>query len=143
MRPSRLVVLAVALAVAAGVACEAADSYVYTARRYDAARACLAPYRPVEVVEGPGAAATCPETCIGVGDDVFLTTMCPPLPTIATELASDDEGCVAARRVSSVTCDEKLELDGAAPDDSGNALGDGAAPAPDLDASAADAEDGA
>ncbi|MDF2695530.1 MAG: hypothetical protein K0S65_3913 [Labilithrix sp.] len=143
MHPSRLVVLAVALAVAASVACEAADSYVYTARRYDAARACLELYRPVEVVEGPGVAATCPETCIGVGDDVFLTTMCPPLPTIATELAAEDEGCIAARRVSSVTCGEELELDGAAPDDSGNAPDDGAPPAPDLDASAADAEDGA
>jgi hypothetical protein len=131
--------------LAAGVACEKADAYVYSARRYDSARVCLEPYHPVEVVEGPGAAATCPETCIGVGDDVFLTTMCPPLPTIATELPADNEACVAARNASRTTCDEAAELDAAADGDSSTPPEDdaGGGPSRDLDATSPDSGDGA
>jgi hypothetical protein len=122
--------------MAAIIACETADSYVYTARRYDPIGACLEPYKAVEVVDGPGAAATCPESCLVVGTEVFVTTMCPPLPTIATELEADAADCIAARAVASMTCGEDGDV--AAEEDTGSAndasSSDGSAPAPDLDA---------
>ena len=144
-----LVAAAALGAIAATGACEETASYVYTARRYDPDAACLEPYRPVEVVDGPGAAATCRASCIAVGEDVFVTAMCPPLPLNATELDFDSEVCVAARGASSVTCGEPEEGaggDGAAPSEAGateaGGGGDGA-PEPELDAGAADARDGA
>ena len=130
------------LALAAIAACEGADSYVYTARRYDPAGACLEPYAPVEVVDGPGVAATCPETCLTVGAEVFVTNMCPPLPDIATELQADAAACIAARGVSGSTCGEEPEGDAGADPDSG-ATGDASTPGPDLDATTPDAGDGA
>jgi len=139
--------LALALALVTIAACEGAESYVYTAQRYDPAGACLEPYAPVEVVEGPGVAATCPETCLTVGTEVYVTTMCPPLPAVAAELAADAEACIAARAVSGVTCGEEAEPDassmhdGSAPSDDGGA--DGSTQGPDLDATAPDASDGA
>ncbi|MBX3209818.1 MAG: hypothetical protein KF764_32600 [Labilithrix sp.] len=127
---------ALTLALVAAAACEGAGSYVFTAQRFDASAACLEPYRAVEVVEGPGVAATCPASCLTVGAEVFVTTMCPPLPTIATELAEGDEACVAARAALGTTCGEEpaTATDGSAPD--------GSAPS-DLDANAEDAGDGA
>lgn len=134
---------AVTAALAAAAACESADSYVYTAQRFDAAAACLEPYRAVEVVEGPGVAATCPASCLTVGVEVFVTTMCPPLPTIATELALDDEACVAARGALGTTCGkEPADTDADAESADDGAAADGSA-SPDLDASATDAGDGA
>ena len=139
--------LVLVLGLAAIAACEGADSYVYTARRYDAAGACLEPYAPVEVVDGPGVAATCPETCLTVGEEVFVTNMCPPLPAIATELQADAEACVAARGVSGSTCGEEPEADASADPDAGStgdgSTGDASASAPDLDATTPDAGDGA
>jgi hypothetical protein len=134
-------------AVAAAAACDAADSYVYTARRYDADAACLHPYHAVEVVEGPGAAATCPETCLTVGNEVFVTTMCPPLPTIATELEANAEACIAARRASSRTCGAEPESDASSTDPDAAVpttdASDSSAPSPstDLDATTPDAGD--
>lgn len=127
-------------------ACEGAESYIFTARRYDAAGACLEPYAAVEVVDGPGAAATCPETCLTVGTDVFVTTMCPPIPAIATELQADAAACVAARAVSGSTCG--AEADSADPDAGASAaeagsLDDASGPGSDLDATTPDAADGA
>ena len=125
--------------VLAGAACEGADSYIYTARRHDPARGCLEPYAAVEVVDGPGVAATCPETCLTVGSDVFVTTMCPPLPAIATELQNDDEACVAARRASAVTCGEDDAADGST---STGSDGSGPDATTDLDAASSDGGDG-
>lgn len=145
-RHVRTVTFALVAALGTIAACEGAESYVYTARRYDPAGACLEPYAPVEVVDGPPVAATCPETCLTVGTDVFVTTMCPPLPAVATELEADAEACVAARAVSGSTCGEEEEVDGSTPPD-GSAVDAGAAEAsaagPDLDASAPDSGDDA
>ena len=123
------------LATIATAACVSADSYVYTAQRFDPAGACLEPYRAVEVVEGPGVAATCEASCLTVGGDVFVTTMCPPLPTVATELASDDAACMAALAALKTTCGEEPgdSADSGAGAD-GSATADGSA-LPDLDAS--------
>ncbi len=121
-------------------ACGGAESYVYTARRYDPAGACLEPYAPVEVVDGTGAAATCPETCLTVGSDVFVTTMCPPIPAIATELEANADACALARAASASSCGQKP--DGSAPLD-GSSSEDAGRPAPLLDATTPDAGDGA
>lgn len=115
-RPSlpSLALVTAALAAAAagvGVACEDAQSYVYTAQKYDPTAGCLAAYTPVELVNGSGASSTCPATCLTVGDDLFVSTMCPPLPAIATAVPDDAGTCIpalaAAKRGG--TCDEPAE----------------------------------
>lgn len=144
LRTLTLALVAVGAAIAA---CEGADSYVFTARRFDPTGACLDPYSPVEVVDGPGAAATCPETCLTVGTEVFVTTMCPPIPAVATELEADAAACIAARAVSGSTCGAEPEGDASADPDAGASAAEGGslddASGPDLDATTQDAADGA
>lgn len=140
---THLLPLAAVLVVAAGIvaACEEAESYVYTAQRFDAVADCLEPYSPVEVVSGPGAAATCEPACLMVGKDVFVSTMCPPLPAIATELEPDDEACVAALSVLGRTCGVEPSADGGAdgsPDDDA-APGEDAGAVPNVPDAAPDA----
>ena len=125
--------------------CLTARSYVYFAQRYDPTGDCLEAARPVEVVNGSGASGTCKATCITVDGDVLISTMCPPLPTIATELPSDSGDCVAALKAvkRGGTCDEPgdggdadADPDASAPNDAGGTDADmdgsdGAAPLPD------------
>jgi hypothetical protein len=105
MKRSPLLRMAVAAALlgagAAGAAlgsgaCIRTESYVYSAQKYDPAADCLAAYAPVELVTGSGASATCPATCLTVGSDLYVSTMCPPLPVIATSVDSDAGDCIAA-----------------------------------------------
>jgi hypothetical protein len=102
-----LVAVAVAAAAAALGACEDASSYVYTAQKYDPAGDCRGAYAPVEVVNGPGASATCQAICMTVGADLYVSTMCPPLPAVATEVAADAAACVAA--LAAEACDDPGE----------------------------------
>jgi hypothetical protein len=90
-------VLSLAGAAATFAACLSFDSYVYTAEKYDPTADCVEEYAPVEVIKGSGAGAFCPPTCLTVGRDLYVTTMCPPLPTIATAVAADASDCIAAR----------------------------------------------
>ena len=82
--------------VAAFVACDEDPRYVYTARHFDSTAGCLEDYEPVETVPGDGVSATCPESCLTVGKEVYVSTMCPPVPAIATALDSDAADCLAA-----------------------------------------------
>lgn len=84
------------LGVCAIGACIKTESYVYTAQKYDPAADCVAAYAPVELVNGPGAGSQCPPACLTVGADLYVSTMCPPVPTIATEVAPDASDCAAA-----------------------------------------------
>ena len=77
-------------------ACVGEEKYVYSARRYDPDADCLDPYSPVESVPGEGAGSRCPPSCLTTGGDVFVTTMCPPLPAIATAVPGSAEDCKAA-----------------------------------------------
>ena len=99
LTPTSLALTAAALAGAIGAAlaaCEGTQLYMYSAQRYNPAADCVATYAPVETVNGSGASATCPPTCLAVGDVLFVSTMCPPLPSIAAPVALDAGPCIAA-----------------------------------------------
>ncbi len=117
--------------------CLSARSYVYFAQKYDPTGDCLEAARPVEVVNGSGASGTCKATCITVDGDVLVSTMCPPLPAIATELPADAGDCVAALKAvkRGGTCDE--------PADGGEEDADMDTGTPEPDAAGPDAADGA
>jgi hypothetical protein len=110
------------LAAAATEACIATDSYVYSAQRYDPTADCVTASKSIEVVNGPGASAVCPATCLMVGDNLYVSTLCPPLPTIATAVDEDAGACIAALAAvaSGGTCDPG----DAAPDEDADADAD-------------------
>ncbi|MBX3192527.1 MAG: hypothetical protein KF819_36400 [Labilithrix sp.] len=90
-------------AAALAVSCISTDTYVYTAQKYDPASACLEAYAPVETVAGEGASALCAPSCLAVGAALYVSTMCPPLPAIATEVAADASDCIEA--LAAPSCD--------------------------------------
>jgi hypothetical protein len=96
-------VLAALVLAAMAVACEA-ESYVYTARRYDADGSCLEKYTSIEVVAGSGASNRCPLQCLTASGSTFVSAVCPPLPPNATALPGNDPECKAALAVAEVTC---------------------------------------
>ena len=118
--------------------CLSTESYVYFAQKYDPTNDCLERYKPVEVVNGSGA-AECRATCMTVGADLLVSTVCPPLPAIATEVPADAGDCIAAQKAAERggTCD--------APPDGGDAganmdaSGDSCGEERDADGDAADA----
>lgn len=95
---NRLVLALLALAgiVVAIVACDDNPRYVYTAQRYDSRRGCLEDFRGVETIPGDSVSVRCGQTCFTVGDDLYISPVCPPLPDNATELEQSDEECQAA-----------------------------------------------
>jgi hypothetical protein len=142
---SMLAVCVVALAPM--VACEV-PFYVYSARPWNAADACVEPYVPVDRVDGEGAGSSCPAVCLSVGRQLYVSTVCPPLPPSATEVAATDPSCRAAldalnrNRVCGGA--EEGGVDGAAAgEDASDASGDVSTDALDgADARDADAEAG-
>ena len=132
-----------AAAAACGAAllasCLSTQSYVYFAQKYDPTNDCLEKYSPVEVVNGSGAGSSCRATCMTVGADLFVSTVCPPLPAIATEVEADAGDCVAALTAAKRggTCD--APPDGGEPDADKDAGGDSGGDEPDAEADAADA----
>jgi hypothetical protein len=127
------------LAAAATEACIAADSYVYSAQKYDPAADCVSGPKPIEVVQGSGASALCPAKCLMVGEDLYVSTLCPPLPTIATAVDDDAGACIAALAAAATggTCDSPAD-GGASSADAGDA-----APDEDADTDAASEPDAA
>lgn len=88
--------LLLAAGSALAVACIEVDSYVYSAQKYDAANACVGDYHAIEVIDGKGAKSTCPNACFEVNGELYVSTLCPPLPAIATAVASSTPDCKAA-----------------------------------------------
>lgn len=78
------------------VACSDAKVYVYTAQKWNPAASCLEEYVPIETVDGDGADSTCPAACLSVGDDLYVSTLCPPLPANATPVPATDPVCKEA-----------------------------------------------
>lgn len=136
---------AVAAAALCGAlaSCVSAESYVYTAQRYDPNAKCLESYTAIEVVNGSNAYSACAPTCLRVGGDIFVSTMCPPLPSIATEVPSDESACGAALAAhnQSFSCNSAREpVDSAAPEAGGDAH-DAEPPSEGGDPDASDASD--
>jgi hypothetical protein len=115
------VALVVAI-VASIVSCEDDERYVYTARRFDEANACVGPYVPVERVVGEGADAKCAPTCLTFKDAFYVSPVCPPLPVEATEVPQDDPRCQAAASafLDDALCDAPQDEDGGADEDAGD-----------------------
>lgn len=135
------VLAACAVALAPMVACEV-PFYVYSARPWNAADACVEPYVPLDRVDGEGAGSSCPAVCLSVGRQLYVSTVCPPLPPSATEVAATDPACRAALDALNRdrVCGGPAEggVDGAAAEDASDASGDGSTDALD----GADARDG-
>jgi hypothetical protein len=91
--------------------CLRTESYVYFAQRYDPNGDCLEGFKAVEVVNGSGASSSCPATCMTVGADLLVSTVCPPLPANATEVPADAGDCIAALAAAKRggTCDAPAE----------------------------------
>jgi hypothetical protein len=107
--------VASAIAIVGGfVSCDDDDRYVYTARRFDEANACLGPFTPIELVVGEGADVKCPPTCLTFKNVLYVSPVCPPLPVDATEVPADDERCQAALDAfrTETSCDADEEEDG-------------------------------
>ena len=117
---------AIAMVVAI-VSCDDDSRYVYTARRFDEANGCVDPYTAIERVEGDEVSVLCPEACLTVKDVVFVSTVCPPLPSIAQELGEDDPRCQAALEAfrSEEYCDPSERGDGGVEEDGGEEDGGG------------------
>jgi hypothetical protein len=103
----RRLLLLLAIGAALIIACEEADSYVFTARRYDPDAACLEPYKSIEVVPGGSVSSRCPLSCLTVGSDTFVSTVCPPLPANATALQLDAEACLLALEAGSCVAEDE------------------------------------
>jgi hypothetical protein len=124
--------------------CLSADSYVYSAQKYDPTNDCVHVSKAIEVVNGSGASANCPISCLTVGEDLYVSTLCPPLPTVATAEDSDSGTCIAAlaARARGGTCETPLPGEGGtadAADEAGDQDADTDAEAPDATVDAADA----
>ncbi len=141
----RVVLLLVVVIGAVAFACEEADSYVFTAQRYDPDAGCLEPYKSIEVVPGGSVSSRCPATCLMVGNETFVSTVCPPLPANATALLLDAEACVLALEAGSCGADEEgdggeeEEEDAGRDGDGGDAGSDGGGASADAEADAGDA----
>ena len=106
-------VVAATLVLAA--ACTNADVYIYTARKYEAASACLDPYAPVDQINGAGENSNCPPACFTLDDATYVSTVCPPLPANAVQLPGNAPACIAAARLLDASCgDEGGVLDAGA-----------------------------
>ena len=117
--------------------CNDAETYLYFAQKYDPVGDCVNAYAPVETVNGSGAGAFCAPSCLTVGADLYVSTMCPPVPVIATSVPDDAGPCIAAiaARRRGGTCDNPGEGGAdaaeAGGDDAGEDAGEDAAPAMD------------
>lgn len=92
---ARLTLLGAASAWAAA-ACTGTESYVYTAQRFDPSQGCLEDYESIELVAGSGASATCPAACLSFQEELYVSTVCPPLPAGAEAADASDPTCAAA-----------------------------------------------
>lgn len=98
MRLPSLLRLLAALAIPAGVAvaCEESNQHVYTGQRWNDALQCLDDYAPIEMVPGADVSSTCPATCFAVDEELYVTTLCGPLPGNATAVPLGTSPCKEA-----------------------------------------------
>ena len=112
LRPLAVSLGAAALALASG--CDESGPRVYTAQRYSVDDGCLETYAPIGLVEAEAVSSQCPPVCLGLGEDLYVSTLCPPYPAEASIEPEDSEGCAAA--LAAPLCDDLLETpDAAAP----------------------------
>jgi hypothetical protein len=98
------------LAVIGASSCEEFGPRVYTAQRYRPDLGCLETYAPLGLIEAKDLGALCAPVCLSRGDELFVSTVCPPYPTTTSPLEPQSESCAAA--LAAPSCDE--------PDDDGS-----------------------
>jgi hypothetical protein len=101
------------LCAGAGTGCDESGPRVFTAQRYRADRACLETYAPLGLVEAEDIGSLCEPVCLSEGEELFISTVCPPYPAEASVEPSDSEGCAAALAASA--CDEADPVDASLP----------------------------
>lgn len=114
---------ALALAVAVLAACDRTDSYLYSGQPVDEANACVDAYVPVDIIDGPGVTQECPPICFLYSDTLYVSIMCPPLPTLAEGVNENDPRCLAAKAAMKTPCagggEDPATADGGEDEDSG------------------------
>jgi hypothetical protein len=79
------------------VACDQTAPSVYTARFYDPVGKCLEDYTSIGLVDNGKLSALCPPTCLLVGADLYVSTVCGPYPDEGMMvLPAKSQDCVAA-----------------------------------------------
>ena len=87
--------------------CDESGPRVYTAQRHAVEEGCLEAYAPIGLVEAEALSALCPPVCLSLGEDLYVSTLCPPYPTEASVEPDNSEGCSAA--LAAPSCDELVE----------------------------------
>jgi hypothetical protein len=90
-----------------GPGCDESGPRVYTAQRHAVEQRCLETYAPIGLVEAETLSALCPAVCLSLGEDLYVSTLCPPYPAEASIEPADSEGCAAA--LAAPACDELAE----------------------------------
>jgi hypothetical protein len=94
--------------------CDEFGPRVYTAQRHAVDSGCLEAYAPIGLVEAEAVSALCEPVCLSLGEDLYVSTLCPPYPAEASVEPEDSEGCTAA--LAAPLCDDPTETpDAAAP----------------------------
>jgi hypothetical protein len=110
--------LVVALSVQALIACSGPDARVYTARKYDAAAACIEGSIPVGVVHVESLPSTCDPVCMLVDDALYVSTVCAPYPARAN-LVGPEETADCGLAIALLEADARCTDDVLAPTDAG------------------------
>lgn len=111
--------LVVRLGTAAGLlasagGCDEAGPRVYTAQRHSLETGCLETYAPIGLVEAEAVSSLCEPVCLLLGEDLYVSAVCPPYPAETGVEPEDSEGCAAA--LAAPSCDALEESpDAAAP----------------------------
>jgi hypothetical protein len=110
----RALIGALGCLAAAAWGCDGSGPRVYTAQRHAVEAGCLETYAPIGLVEAEAVSSLCPPVCLRLGEDLYVSTVCPPYPAEASVEAEDSEACAAA--LAAPSCDEAVETpDAAAP----------------------------
>ena len=99
----RLFVAVVSVCVSLNACADGPQSHVYVAYLYEPASACLDPSTTIAILGTPNGSLTCEATCLvenappAVGSEkVYVSTMCPPYPSLFTDTTGTDPACVDA-----------------------------------------------
>ena len=88
-------------------ACDEPGPRVYTAQLYRPELDCLEAYAPLGLVEGEALSSQCEPVCLALGEELYVSTVCPPYPAEVGLESPESELCGAALTAvaSELACD--------------------------------------
>ena len=95
MRPMKRLLFS-SLTLVGLCACDESGPRVYTARLYRPDLGCLEEYAPLGLVEGGALSSQCEPVCLVLGDELYVSTVCPPYPAELSVEEPVAERCGAA-----------------------------------------------